>query len=177
MSLKEFDIELSKIRNGQNHYTYRLEPVFFENFDNQTVKSSNIEIDLELEKSDRLVNLTFNIKGSLSLDCEKCLAAYQQPVDHISFLIVKITDEEQPKDEEDEIIYLSRKENCFNIGQHIYDFVMLALPFVKTCAEPGNLPECDKEMLAKLEILSHPHTNEAEPDERWSKLKDFLSNN
>lgn len=178
MSLKEFDIELSKLRQGPNQYKYRLGTAFFESFANHSIRQADIELNLELDKSEFLVNLRFNISGSLGLDCEKCLSTYNQQLQLSDSLLVKITDEEQPGDEEDEIIYLSRNENSFNIGQHLYDTLILALPLVKSCADPGNFAECDKEMLSRLEQLSQGGTDEEEGgDERWDKLKDLFNNN
>jgi uncharacterized protein len=177
VSLKQFDIELSKLRQGKNQYVYRLDTAFFGNFDNQSIRKADIEAAVEIDKTDLLITLLFDVQGTIDLDCEKCLAVYPQPVSCKASLLVKITDEELPPGEDDEIIYLSRKEHSFNIGQALYDYIVLALPFVKVCEDPGKRSECDSEMLERLNRMKANASNHQGGDDRWDKLKDILSNN
>ena len=178
MKLKEFDIELSKLRSGPNRYEYSLGLPFFESFSNQSVREALLQVNVELDKSEALINVFIHIQGNLTLDCETCLSIYPQPIQTAGALVVKITDE-PAETEDDDMIYLSRNDFVFNIGQHLYDYVMLALPLVRNCGDPGNRDMCDKETLQKLEELSPGHTQDSEPegDERWNKLKDLFSNN
>lgn len=178
MKLKEFDIELSKLRNGANRYEYSLGLPFFESFENNSIRASRLQVMAELDKGETLINVSFRVQGDLTLDCEKCLSNYPQQINTAGLLVVKITDEPADTDDDD-IIYLSRQDHVFNIRQHLYDYVMLALPLARNCGNPGNTPECDNDTLKKLEELSAGNT-EDEPekgDERWNKLKDLFSNN
>lgn len=178
MKLKEFDIELSKLRSGPNRYDYTLGLPFFESFGNNSVRESYLQVTVELDRGESLINVHMGIQGNLTLDCETCLSIYPQQLNTAGILVVKITDEPADTDDDD-MIYLSRNDFAFNIGQHLYDYVMLALPLVRNCGEPGNRAECDKVTLQKLEELSSRHAQDSEPegDERWNKLKDLFSNN
>lgn len=177
--MKEFDIELSKLRNGTNRYEYSLDLPFFESFENNSIRASRLQVVAELDKGETLINVNFNVQGDLTLDCEKCLSIYPQQVNTAGLLMVKITDEAPDDTDDDDIIYLSRQDHVFNIRQHLYDYVMLALPLARNCGNPGNTPECDKDTLKKLDELSAGIAADEpqEGDERWNKLKDLFSNN
>lgn len=179
MKLKEFDIELSKLRNGTNRYDYSLDLPFFESFENNSIRASRLQVVAELDKGETLINVNFTVQGDLTLDCEKCLSIYPQQVKTAGLLMVKITDEAPDNTDDDDIIYLSRQDHVFNIRQHLYDYVMLALPLARNCGNPGNTPECDKDTLKKLDELSAGNSADEpqEGDERWNKLKDLFSNN
>lgn len=179
MKLKEFDIELSKLRNGTNRYEYSLDLPFFESFENNSIRASRLQVVAELDKGETLINVNFTVQGDLTLDCEKCLSIYPQQVNTAGLLMVKITDEAPDDTDDDDIIYLSRQDHVFNIRQHLYDYVMLALPLARNCGNPGNTPECDKDTLKKLDELSAGNAADEpqEGDERWNKLKDLFSNN
>ncbi len=179
MKLKEFDIELSKLRNGTNRYEYSLDLPFFESFENNLIRASRLQVMAELDKGETLINVNFTVQGDLTLDCEKCLSIYPQQVNTAGLLMVKITDEAPDDTDDDDIIYLSRQDHVFNIRQHLYDYVMLALPLARNCGNPGNTPECDKDTLKKLDELSAGNAADEpqEGDERWNKLKDLFSNN
>ncbi len=177
--MKEFDIELSKLRNGTNRYEYSLDLPFFESFENNLIRASRLQVMAELDKGETLINVNFTVQGDLTLDCEKCLSIYPQQVNTAGLLMVKITDEAPDDTDDDDIIYLSRQDHVFNIRQHLYDYVMLALPLARNCGNPGNTPECDKDTLKKLDELSAGNAADEpqEGDERWNKLKDLFSNN
>jgi len=114
--------------------------------------------------------LTFDIKGTIDANCDRCLAQYPEQVDIHEQQIAKFSDEDIDTDEE--IIILTKNDHEISIAGLIYEYINVALPFITVCNDEGNTPYCDKEMLESLNKLS-ANNNNNEADPRWDALKNI----
>ena len=127
---KTFDIEVIKFKEGRHEIDFQLENLFFQNFeDNELVKEGHLTVRVILDKGANLIEMTFHIKGSVKLTCDRSLEEFGQLLDFTEKIIYKYGSEEQEINEE--VIMITRDTPVVNVAQLIYEFILLALPLKK----------------------------------------------
>ncbi len=172
-ALKEFQIAYVGLSLGKHEFSYKINEKFFSCFDESEVKSGNVKCALLLEKKSDMLILDFSIKGYVDLECDLCLDDFPQDIIIDSKLIFKFG--EFYLEQSDEIIVIPTTQAEINVAQYIYEFIHLALPAKRV--HPGGLGDrmnCDKEVIKRLENLSHSKSNKkkkTQTDSRWEELK------
>lgn len=161
---------------GMNDYSFLLDDDFLSKIEGAAIVHSNVTASLALFKTESLYELTFQLNGMVTCECDVCLEGFELPVDEEFKLLIKVSDTENYED--DEIIYITEKVIEYDLSQYLYESLMLSIPTRKTCEMSGT-KECNKEVIAKLEELSH--TEEEEHDDNttnptWDKLKGIFNN-
>ena len=168
-SLRTYSIPFTGLKLGKHQFEYAVDDAFFDEFDYSLVKKANLQCRVELDKQETMLILDFHISGTVSANCDKCLAQYLQPLDITEQQIAKFSDE--VIDEDDEIITLSKNDHEINIAGLIYEYINVAMPFISVCSNEGNTSYCDKEMLEKLNKLSGNDEQNEQTDPRWDVLR------
>ena len=169
-------IQFSGLKSGKYTYDYKLGDSFFEEFENDELKSGNIDFEVILEKEERMLMFTFMFHGTVNTVCDRCLGEMAIAVEGEERLYVKFSDNETT-DEED-IVYLPEKAYEIDLAQWMYEYVAVRIPMQKVHPEG----ECDPEM---LKYISNESTEEEESDgmhkrengdtdPRWDALKQML---
>ena len=170
--LREFTIQFEGLKIGKHQFDYSIDNKFFETFNYDEFKSSEIAVELEFEKKSTLFELLFNIKGSVEVPCDLSNEYYNQEIKSSIPLVVKFG--EEYNDESEELLILPHEAYQFNIAQYIYEAVILAVPNKRIHPKvmDGTL---ESETLKKLqEHTINRETEEKSTDPRWDKLKDLL---
>lgn len=174
--LKEFTIPFVGLKIGKHHFDFKVDKKFFEHFEYNEFNDSNINVDLLLDKKSTLLELHFEISGTVNVNCDLTNEPYNQQVDSIFDLVVKFG--EEYNDDDIDILILSHGEYEVSIEQYIYELIILAMPSkrIHPGVEDGTL---DSEILERLEELSPKEKdikdNEEETDPRWNTLKKLLT--
>lgn len=169
-SLKIYSIPFAGLALGKHVFEYDIKDDFFDEFEYSLVKKADLKCIVEVDKQETMLILTFDIKGVVGAECDKCLAEYPQAVNIHEQQIAKFSEEEI--DEDEEIITLNKNDHEIMIAGLIYEYINVAVPFILTCGNEGNTPYCDKEMLKKLSDFS-VNSEQSESDPRWDALKKF----
>jgi uncharacterized metal-binding protein YceD (DUF177 family) len=165
--MKQFAIQFVGLKNGKHEYDFQIRDDFFEKLDYSAVKAADVQVRLILEKQSHGMRLDFVLKGSLRLPCDRCSEPFDFDVQGNQSLHVKMGDE--PFDETDEVIVLSKNVSEIDVEHHIYEFIMLMIPL--RVVHPENekgLSACNPEVLEKLGRLS---VVQESIDPRWEALK------
>jgi uncharacterized metal-binding protein YceD (DUF177 family) len=133
------------------------------------LRGVDVQCVLELEKKTRLMQLEFQINGSMVTDCDRCGDEMGLTISMSNKLVVRFAEESDFND--DEVIFLAESEHQLEVGQFIYEFIMTGLParFVhkKGLCNPdveAFLAESTQEEEQKEEIKENI-------DPRWEVLK------
>lgn len=175
-NLAAYTIPFVGLKLGKHQFEYDIDNEFFEHFEYDDLNSSNVKIDLLLEKKTTMMELTFKASGSVNVNCDLTNEPYDQPIDGSLFLVIKFGDEFN--DENEDLLILPHGEYEVNVQQYIYELIVLSIPLkrVHPGVEDGTL---DSEVLDKLEELSinnnENKNDEDEIDPRWDKLKNLLN--
>lgn len=175
-SLKAFTIPFVGLKVGEHYFDFDIDNEFFEHFKYEDFNSSNLKVAVKLEKKTTLLELHFEVSGTLNVNCDVTNEPYDQVVENQFDLVVKFG--EEYNDENIDILIIPHGEYEINIQQYVYELIVLGLPskLIHPGVEDGTL---ESEILEKLEELS-PKLKEVkeekeETDPRWNTLKKLLT--
>jgi uncharacterized protein len=167
MKTDVYDIAYEGLVEGVTLFQYEINSSFFDDFEDSLIRESELSIEIQINKHSTHFEVTFKIKGSVTLECDKCMNETVRNIYATNEVIVKETDGEE--DDTDDIIFISRSHSIFNVRHLIYEFCNLNLPMVVGCEEPKKAT-CNMEMIEKIELLK---IKETEVDPRWDALKNY----
>ena len=156
---------------GKHLYHFDIDGKFFNEFEFTEIEQPSINLDLTLDKYERMLVFDFVIKGSMNVICDRCLDNFDFLIDKQERLIVKFG--EEFGEENDDIIIIPETEHQIDISSNLYEYIILTLPIKKIHPEDENgNTMCNPEIIKKLNELSKP-----EPDSRWDSLKGLITEN
>ncbi len=168
-SLDAMIIPYLGLANGEYTYTFRLDEAFFEHFETSKIKSGSFEVDILLEKRDRMVILQLTTDGAMRAACDRCYTDIDVPISFEDRMILKI--EETPKMQEDEVYYLDPQTSHIDLSSYVYESIHVHLPLtnLRDC-EGEDYIHCDHTALDALETDPSPEEPTQE-DNPWEALK------
>lgn len=164
--LNEFKITLAKLELGQHDLSYKINDEFFELFDYSLVKHGQLNAEVDLVKKVEMITLSFEIKGSVQLTCDRSLEAYDHELDTDGRIILKFGEEAEVLSDEMEIMPSNTQE--INLATYIYEFITVAIPMKKLHPKYKDDP-ADDQMIYSSE--NEGGEEETGIDPRWNKLK------
>ncbi len=171
--IKNFDINIYHLKEGQHQYQYEIKDSFFQLFDNSLLNHGNIEVALLLTKQSTFVELVFEIVGGYQLTCDRSLENFIHQFSAHNKVILKFGNEDKELDED--IYMIEHDTQRINVSQWIYEFITLSIPMKKI--HPDLAGELDDVELGKIiyssEEESEPTDSEEAIDPRWLKLKNL----
>jgi len=169
--LKQYILPFSGLSLEKHLYHFDIDGDFFAEFEYTEIEQASINVDLTLDRQERMLVLDFVIKGSINVMCDRCLDNFDFEVEKQERLIIKLGD--SWKEESDDILIIPETEHQLDISPYLYEYIVLMLPIKKIHPEDqfGNT-NCNPEIIKKLNELSKP-----EPDSRWDSLKGLITDN
>lgn len=162
---------------GLNEYSFDLNDDFLSGIEGAAFEHAKVVATLALVKTETLYDLKFQLKGTVTCECDVCLEQFELPIDSDFHLLMKMSEVERYDD--DEIVYITDKLIEYDLSQYLYESVMLSIPVRKTCDMSGT-KECNKEVMARLDELRVDDESTNEDDDEtnptWDKLKDIFNN-
>ncbi|WP_055436147.1 YceD family protein [Lacinutrix algicola] len=174
--LKEFTIPFVGLKEGKHQFDFNIENKFFEYFGYEDFNSSNLKVDVDFVKKSTLLELHFEVSGTVNVNCDVTNEPYDQSIENAFDLVVKFG--EEYNDENIDILIISHGEYEINIQQYVYELIVLAMPTkrIHPGIEDGTL---DSDILERLEELSPKEKDikedQEETDPRWNTLKKLLT--
>ncbi len=148
-------------------FEYLISESFFKNFAESDIEKCNIEVKLDFDKRENFFLLNFYIDGTIEMPCDRCLEPFNQEIFGDYEVAVKFGTENLLDKEDEDVIYISKGDDYFDVSSLIYEFIILSIPL--RCAHPddeqGN-SKCKQEILDKLNAKK-----EESVDPRWAALE------
>jgi uncharacterized metal-binding protein YceD (DUF177 family) len=167
-ALDHFSLPLKLISEGTKILEFILDHKFFQAFDNELVGKCKIIQKTIVERRSDLIILHLSHDGTIEADCDRCLEPIKIPVTGERRFVMKFVDEMQ--EDEDEIIYILRDQDKYDLSALINEVVTLSLPLIKVydCEADPDAP-CNKE------VLKYLNTQEPSVDVPpvWDQLKNL----
>ncbi len=152
---------------GQGIYEYDLivDDEFLASFPDAPVQNANVALHLTVDRQQRQMTLEFDFSGTIRTECDRCLASVNFPIADQGELIVKFTPDAENMEEEGELVYLHPEASQFNVAPYAYEFVILAMPMIRTFdCRAGEPPyPCDEEMLDRIDASVDESSNNTLP--------------
>lgn len=174
--LKEFTIPFVGLKQGEHHFDFKIDNTFFSNFEYDEFNDAEVKAKATLVKKSNGLELFFNIKGYVNVNCDLSNEPYNQSVEGDHHLVVNFGD--ALNDEDDALLIVPHGTYEINIQQYLYELVILSLPAkrIHPGVEDGTL---NSDILEKLKELTPKDieeiSSENETDPRWDELKKLLT--
>ncbi|WP_299011210.1 DUF177 domain-containing protein [uncultured Tenacibaculum sp.] len=173
--LKQFNIPFVGLKEGSHLFEYQIDKTFFEAFQFDEFKNSNVKADITFVKKSTLLELSFNISGTVNVPCDITNELFDLPINGNLNLVVKFGPEFN--DEHDEILILPHEAYQVNVAQYIYELIVLSVPSkrIHPNVADGTMQSDALRKLEELRINEEKPVEEESTDPRWDKLKDLLT--
>ena len=142
-----FVIPMNGLTPGRTEFRRKVGKEFFESFDNTEILDSDVDVLITVEKSNRYIGVDVDLKGHVTVSCDRCLEDLDLPVEASPKFSVKFgasPSEEDLMEGDREIIMLPDSNTDLDLGQIVYDFINISLPLVRVHADGGCNPEALK---------------------------------
>jgi len=171
--LSFYNIAFKGLSQGKHIFDYEVDNKFFEEFDGGVVNEGKVEVRLTLDKQSSMMIFSFDLSGTVKVQCDRCLEMYDQVIKSQERIFVKFGEKEF--NDGDDVIWVSTNDYQLNVAQLVYEFICLALPIKKVHPddENGNLT-CDPEMIERLNKYIVSEEEVSNPI--WNDLKKLLDN-
>lgn len=154
-----FKVPFIGLKLGSHEFKFEITDTFFEEFEYSIVEKGQLEVDLILEKKERLLLANFSVSGVVTSDCDRCNTAMELPIKN-KFQIIYAFGIDTIEDES--LIVIHPDEFEINVKNPIYELITLALPNRKT----HPVGECDEEMYQLVQQYT-VNLNEEEDDDNF----------
>lgn len=163
-----FEIPFVGLKIGVHEFEFEIDNTFFESLPYSLIEKGSLKAWLTLEKKETMLIASFDIDGTVEMECSRC----NEPMDVEVFgemdLIYKFGHEAV---EDESLVVISPESYEIDVTQPIYELIIVSLPS-RPVHEEG---ECDEEMVKLIEkFQSKPKDeNDDDTDPRWSALKNL----
>ncbi|WGH74361.1 DUF177 domain-containing protein [Tenacibaculum tangerinum] len=173
--LKKFNIPFVGLKEGSHLFEYQIDKTFFEAFQFDEFDNANVKVNITLVKKSTLLELAFNINGTVTVPCDITNELFDLPINGKLDLVVKFGPEFN--DEHDEILILPHEAYQVNVAQYIYELIVLSVPSKRIHPNviDGTMQSDALKKLEELKINEEKTVEKTATDPRWDKLKDLLT--
>ncbi|MBK7666359.1 MAG: DUF177 domain-containing protein [Sphingobacteriaceae bacterium] len=171
MGKKQYIVKFAGLPVGSHEFEFDINGTFFEQFDDCEITKANLQVVVVLLKQNNLMQLQFDINGTVNLDCDRCLIAYDFPIEASENLVVRFGN---PEESTDEIMVINEGEGQADVSHYLFEYITLALPYRRVPCEIDEDFECDEDTLKKLNESSVDEEKETNP--MWEKLNKLKIN-
>lgn len=174
MGKSQYKISFGGLPIGIHEFEFQVQDKFFKGFENSEIEKADLEVKVILTKQNNTMKAEFLLEGTIGIECDRCLKAFDFPVQAEESLVIKFG---EPSESNDEILVIREGETEFEVAQYIYEYALLSLPVRKVpCEVDAKLFKCDKVTLKELEKLSiEEHKKENNP--LWEQLNKLKNKN
>lgn len=170
----QYVISYKGLGDGLHLFDFKVDDSFFDEFENREIEKGNVDVQVSLNKKPNIFEFLFDLKGSVTVNCDRCLDPLEIEIEYKAPLFIKFG--EATHEETDELLVLSEQETEIDVAQFIFEYINLSLPFRRVHPDKKGKSTCNKEMLKRLEELS-VNEDKSEVDPRWNDLKNLLNDN
>lgn len=174
----EFKLRLAGVASGKHTFSIICDKSFFEINEISELLDGSINLQIIMDKSDKMLNLEFHFRGNVVVECARCLDPVSFNLDFTDHLLVNLIPDfsNQYESEDDQVWMINEKDFELDIYQFVYESIILALPsqIIHPDDKKGK-STCNPEFLAKLAQYSveEKHIPEDSIDSRWDALKNL----
>lgn len=137
--LREYSLVFSNLKDGEHQFSFKLDKVFFDCFEHSLIESGDIQIDMDLRKSETMLTTNYSIQGAVDSTCYRCNDSLLVDLEGEFRLVFKFGHEES---DNEELIVLPPEAYQLELANFFYEFVHVLLPN-RIVHEDG---DCNEEM-------------------------------
>ena len=161
--IEDYDIKIFNLSNAKHEFDFTFDRSFFSLFENSLLEEGEGQVQVTIDKSERLLNVSLQIDGHIALESDRTLRKFDFPLTLNEKIVYKYGSD--PSLTTDDIIIISPNEEKINLAKSIYEFITLAIPMKKLH------PDESEEPIAIRDETEEEDTGTEKIDPRWEALK------
>jgi uncharacterized protein len=169
--LKDFNVNIIGLSKKDHLFQFELKDDFFGRYGKEVLSKGDFDVRVSLDKRETFIEADFKISGHTELICDRSLEPFEHTLNLDRKVIFKYG--EEPQEISDEIVIIPRDQDSIDLGQFMYEFIVLSIPIKKLHPDLRN--EDENEDASDVKIVYSTSTEneekEQEADPRWEKLK------
>lgn len=178
--LNRYSINISSLQNKAYQYQFDIDDSFFSVFENSLIEKGSLALRLSLEKSETMIQLNFDIEGTVLLVCDRSLEEFDFPINTSEKLILQFGEHSEQINDELEII--PRTSVSINIARPAYELISIAIPMKKLHPKFQEEDDDDNDVILvysseNLQNQSEEDLTIDETDPRWQALNKLKGDN
>ena len=162
--LKDFGVNIIGLSNKVHLFQFELKDGFFEQYGKEVLSTGDFAAQISLDKRETFIEADFKISGQTELICDRSLEPFHFKLKIDRKIIFKYG--EEPQEVSEEIVIIARDQDLLDLGQYLYEFIVLSIPIKKLHPDLKDEDEADVTI-----VYSTSTENEVVVDPRWEKLK------
>lgn len=173
MGAREYTVNIVGLTNQVHHFDFEMGNDFFERYGSGLISEGSLEAEVTLDKRETFIDAIFSIRGTVKLVCDRSLDPFDEGIRSNRKLVFKYGDSNE--EISDEIVMIQRDTERLELGQYIFEFIVLELP-MKRLHPRFRDEEADDDSVGKIIYTSKSPKSEDDTDgdsidPRWEKLK------
>lgn len=174
MGARGFTVNIVGLKNTVHHFDFEVRNDFFSHYGTGLLTEGSLTAGVALDKRETFIEATFSVRGTVGLVCDRTLEPFDHPIRADKKLVFKYGDADEELS--DEIVVIHRDRESLELGQYIFEFIVLEVPMKKLHPRFQHEDEDDDDLEGKI-IYTSPPSDEGKPDDgeaidpRWEKLK------
>jgi uncharacterized protein len=165
--VKEFSVNIQGLGQKEHSFEFHFSKMFFANYGKEVVSDGEFDATVVLTKRETLIEADFSIVGKANLVCDRSLDEFDYPMEIDKRIIFKYG--ETAQEVSDEIIIIPHDLAMLDVGQLMYEFIVLDIPIKKI--HPRYEEEEESEENEEGKLIYQSKKDEEDIDPRWEKLK------
>ena len=121
--LRQYSIPFVGLKEGRHNFEFVADNSFFEQFDSSEVQKGLVKINVELIKHSEFLELHFDLRGKVTVVCDRCLEPFVMGIEHGAVLYVRFG--EKTYEQTDEVLILADSISEVRLEQYIYEYIHL----------------------------------------------------
>ncbi len=162
---RRYKIEIFGLSNDAHNFEFEYDNEFFSEFENSLISEGKGSCNVDLVKSDSMLDLNLKIEGIVELVCDRSLEKFNHPISVSQEVIYKYGDEDVELSEN--VFVITKDTQEINISDFLYESISLEIPMKKLHPRFKDDSENDELIYSSNE----EETNKDEVDPRWEALK------
>lgn len=172
--LKKFEVEIYQLKVGIHHYNFEIKDEFFQLLGTSLVEKGQLGATVTLEKSRDFFKLTFQIRGHVSLICDRSLDEFDHYINVNKNLIIRYADKAEEISDDQETI--TPDTLSINLAKYLYEYIGLEIPYKKLHPRFRDQSAGSDDSLVYQTETYKKEDLEDDIDPRWKELLKLKNN-
>jgi uncharacterized protein len=162
-----FSVNILGLSKKEHSFDFHLSETFFAKYGKEVVSGGDFDAKVILNKRETLIEADFKIQGKAHLICDRSLDPFDHPMEIDKKVIFKYGD--VAGEISDEIIVVPHDLDVLDVGQLMYEFIVLDIPIKKI--HPRFENDDDEIENEEGKLIYQTEKDETAIDPRWEALK------
>jgi uncharacterized metal-binding protein YceD (DUF177 family) len=165
--LSDYFVNILGLSQKTHSFDFKIENAFFKIYGTEVVSEGQFLAKVVLDKREKLIEANFDIEGKANLVCDRSLDPFEHAMKINRKMIFKFG--EAAEEVSDEITIIPQDLQQLDVGQFIYEYIVLEVPMKKIHPRYQSDNEEDENEEGKLIYQSEKSEDVIDP--RWEVLK------